>query len=65
MYEKGEVAKTRDSETPFCFVESVYGIGEWLSPHRVKTLDDVMWRYHKEGDWYLCVNKPLQVTSHF
>jgi len=56
LYEGGEVARSRDPNTPFRFVESVYGVGEWLSPHRIRNLEQIFWRYHVEGDWYLCKN---------
>lgn len=55
VYPAGTVKNTRDSETPFCFVEAVYGIGEWLSPHRLTNLDSAIWRYHYEEErYYLC-----------
>lgn len=57
LYEAGQVARTRDSTTPFRFVESVYGIGEWLSPHRVHNLEKILWRYETDGDFYLCRNR--------
>lgn len=58
LYAPGEVARTRDSTTPFRFVESVYSIGEWISPHRVTNLTQLVWRYHAEPEsgWYLCRN---------
>lgn len=56
LYEGGEVARSRDPDTPFRFVESVYGVGEWLSPHRVRNLKQILWHYHVDGDWYLCKN---------
>jgi len=39
----GSVANARDSTTPFCFVESVYGIGQWLSPHRLQSPEQMLW----------------------
>ncbi|UZJ45770.1 type I-F CRISPR-associated protein Csy2 [Marinimicrobium sp. C6131] len=39
----GSVANARDSTTPFCFVESVYGIGQWLSPHRLQSSEQMFW----------------------
>ncbi|MGD8175606.1 type I-F CRISPR-associated protein Csy2 [Marinimicrobium sp. ARAG 43.8] len=39
----GSVANARDSTTSFCFVESVYGIGQWLSPHRVQSAEQMLW----------------------
>lgn len=56
LYEPGVVARVRDPDVPFRFVEPVYGVGEWISPHRIKTLNDIIWRYCKEGDGYLCKN---------
>lgn len=56
LYEAGQVANTRDTEVPFRFVESAYGVGQWLSPHRVKDIQQIFWRYHYEEDWYLCKN---------
>ncbi len=56
LYKPGEVAHTRDSTTPFRFVESVYGVGQWLSPHRVKNLDQLIWRYEQQDTRYFCVN---------
>ena len=56
LYEPGQVANTRDPETPFRFVESVYSVGQWLSPHRIKDIQQIFWRYHQEDDWYLCKN---------
>lgn len=58
LYEPGVVARTRDGTTPFRFVESVYTIGEWLSPHRINNLAQLIWRYHAdpESGWYLCEN---------
>lgn len=40
------VASARDPETPFTPVESVYGVGQWLGPHRIKTLEQLFWRYN-------------------
>ncbi len=54
LYSPGDVANSRDVETPFRFVEAAYGIGEWVSPHRINNIEDTFWRYHYEGDWYLC-----------
>ena len=58
LYDPGTVARSRDSTTLFRFVESVYSVGEWLSPHRVAKLNDLIWRYCAEAEsgWYLCRN---------
>ncbi len=57
VYENREVANTRDSETDVCFVESVHSVGEWLSAHRIKTMEQLkesVWNYTYEENWYLC-----------
>jgi CRISPR-associated protein Csy2 len=56
LYEPGEVANTRDPSVPFRFVESVYSVGQWLSPHRIRDINSIFWRYHQQDDWYLCKN---------
>lgn len=58
LYPPGEVDRSRDSVTPFRFVESVYTLGQWISPHRITKLKDLIWSYHAEAEtgWYLCKN---------
>ena len=56
LYAPGEVANARDTTVPFRFVESAYGIGQWISPHRIRDINHIFWRYQQEGDWYLCKN---------
>lgn len=56
LYQPGEVQRTRDPETPFCFVESTYSIGQWISPHRIGDLSSAFWYYRQDGDWYFCQN---------
>jgi CRISPR-associated protein Csy2 len=54
VYSSVEVANTRDSNTPVCFVEAVHSIGEWRSLHRIQQVSDMLWHYRHEQDWYLC-----------
>lgn len=64
LYEKGVVANARDSESPFCFVEAVYGIGEWLSLHRINDLQQMLWHYAEpENGWYLCKQNLIKFQS--
>lgn len=56
LYDSGEVEHTRDAQTPFRFVESTYSIGQWLSPHRVRDMQQIFWHYQHQDDWYLCIN---------
>ena len=39
----GSVANSRDNDTPMRLVESLYSIGEWLSPHRLETVQQLLW----------------------
>lgn len=43
VYPPGEVANARDPHTPFRFVESLYGAGEWRSPHRLDDFRALLW----------------------
>ncbi len=39
----GSVANARDQTTQFRFVESLYGIGQWVSPHRLQMPQQLLW----------------------
>lgn len=54
LYPAGEVANARDATTPFAFSESVYGIGEWCGLHRIRTINEIIWRYHTTESGYYC-----------
>ncbi|WP_036774584.1 type I-F CRISPR-associated protein Csy2 [Photorhabdus australis] len=38
LYSAEQVEKTRDLNIPYCFVEAIYGVGEWKSPHRINDI---------------------------
>ena len=44
----GEVLNARDASTPLAFVESVYSLGEWISPHRLQSVDALLWHAESE-----------------
>jgi CRISPR-associated protein Csy2 len=44
LHPPGTVAGARDARIPFQFVESVYSIGQWISPHRLSDVDQLIWR---------------------
>jgi len=55
VYPAGKVKNSRDKKTPFCFTEAIYGIGEWLSPHHLESLESAIWHYQYENErYYLC-----------
>lgn len=39
----GTVRNARDTALPLHFVESVYSLGEWISPHRLNRLSELLW----------------------
>jgi len=43
LHDAGTVHNARDTNTPFRFVESLYSIGQWISPHRLNDIDDFLW----------------------
>lgn len=57
LYQPGEVENVRDSEVPARFVEAIHSIGEWLSVFRLSNLENAIWKYQADGDWYLCKQK--------
>lgn len=54
----GTVANTRDTSTPFRFVESVYSVGQWVSPHRLQDPLQLLWfaDHDPEAGLYRCRN---------
>jgi len=54
--ELGFAKNQRDLETPHRFAESVVTLGEFVMPHRIKNLDNMLWQYRidLENDLYLC-----------
>lgn len=40
----GQVRNARDTALPLRFVESVYSFGQWISPHRLHSLEHLLWR---------------------
>lgn len=65
LYGPGDVENARDSVTPFRFVESLYSLGEWVSPHRLENLQQLLW--HTEADTengvYRCTNHYSETTT--
>lgn len=59
LYGPGEVGSARDDTTPFRFVESLYSLGQWIGPHRLNQLDQLLWHSDvgPEAGLYRCVNR--------
>ena len=58
LHAPGTVAGARDRETPFRFVESVYSLGQWVSPHRLHSAQDLLWwsDFDADAGLYRCRN---------
>ena len=58
LHPPGAVANARDMDTPFRFVESVYSIGQWISPHRLADVAQLTWRpeHMPATGLYRCTN---------
>lgn len=76
LYAPGEVENARDGTTPFRFVESLYSLGQWISPHRLDGLNQLLWTQESDADKgiYRCVNRyaeslpdsiPVSLTESF
>jgi len=54
--EPGQAKNQRDPDTPHRFAESVVTLGEFRMPHRIHSIDEILWRYHVEAEnnLYLC-----------
>lgn len=59
LYAPGEVENARDAATPFRFVESLYSLGEWVSPHRLDDLSQLLWTQETDAanGIYRCINR--------
>ena len=58
LHPPGRVANARDPATPFRFVESLYSVGEWISPHRLTDARQILWYpdCDVESSLYRCCN---------
>jgi len=54
----GAVRNARDATIPLRFVESVYSLGEWIGPHRLDRLEQLLWHAQTDEDQglYRCHN---------
>ncbi len=66
VHPAGSVKNARDSRTDFRFVESLYSIGQWISPHRLGHLRELLWYGHSDidGGLYRCRNDFAATAQH-
>ncbi|OEE70007.1 type I-F CRISPR-associated protein Csy2 [Enterovibrio norvegicus FF-33] len=54
-YAAGDVANTRDNDTPVSFVEAIYSVGEWVgSPSRLTSMQQALWQHAYRDPFYVC-----------
>lgn len=58
LHPAGSVLQARDATTPLRFVESVFSIGQWISPHRLRNAAQLIWwpTYDEATGLYRCRN---------
>ena len=58
LHAAGSVTQARDATTPLRFVESVFSIGQWISPHRLRNAAQLIWwpTYDEASGLYRCRN---------
>lgn len=58
VHPAGQVRHARDQTTDFRFVESLYSLGQWISPHRLTSAADLLWYVQSDIDrgLYRCCN---------
>lgn len=50
LYQPGEAQGVRDRSVPFRFVESLLSLGEWVSPHRITSLQQLFWHHQVQPE---------------
>jgi CRISPR-associated protein Csy2 len=65
LYAPGEVVNARDNNIPFRFVETLYSLGEWVSPHRMTQIQQLLWHHKTDPDngIYCCTNHYSNVLA--
>jgi CRISPR-associated protein Csy2 len=53
----------RDRESPHRLAESVLTLGEFVLPLRLNTPSEMLWRYHHDGDLYVCQQSLSQLDE--
>lgn len=59
VFDAGVMQHARNPEYSSQYVESIYGLGKWVFPHRIKNLTTAFWHYSHdvENSLYLTIQK--------
>lgn len=68
LHASGTVSGARDMATPLRFVETVWSMGQWISPHRLRRMADLVWYPEHDfgagpGSVYRCRNDHTPTTA--
>ena len=65
--ELGKAKNQRDQDTPHRFAESVVTLAEFRMPHRIRSLDEILWSYYTdlEKNLYLCQQTRKNVLNQY
>lgn len=58
LYDAGKVLNVRETTTPTRFVEAIHSVGEWKGAHLIASIDNIIWRYVHDEQWYCCAQRP-------
>ncbi|HBK55985.1 MAG TPA: type I-F CRISPR-associated protein Csy2 [Xanthomonadales bacterium] len=63
----GSVRNARDPRTPFRFVESLYSIGQWIGPHHLTDVSQMLWYPDSDPEQglYRCRNEFVRTYTPF
>lgn len=65
-YAPGVMKNSRDTSVPSRFVEPIFGIGQWISPHRVDNIEHLFWHSEMDESKQLYrLRNQYQITSSF
>lgn len=62
LYSAGEVENVRDKTVPVTFAETAYSVGEWQSVHRLRQINNGIWRYTNQYPWYIAKTAKTATT---
>jgi CRISPR-associated protein Csy2 len=52
------------AQTPIMFTEAVYGVGEWCGLHKIKSLEEIFWRYRTTETGYYSSGRGPVTSEH-
>ncbi|MCF7859721.1 MAG: type I-F CRISPR-associated protein Csy2 [Candidatus Cloacimonetes bacterium] len=65
LTELGQAANQRDPTIPHRFAESIVTLGEFLMLHRIRSLEEILWRYYidEKNSLYACQQNDSAVNN--